>query len=231
MEFDRKLVAEEPESSWSENTTPSSDDIEEIVRQEDNRPRPPFRDLGNLPRYMRPAIRRRLNIEERVCRENNITKTYHVTTLDMRGSMDGSDASSTSNLTIVTPATSSCTDPWSSSGFVEEEGDVNWDDQDEDMLLVPKLEPVDDDVDMADMKESSVPDTPSASTSPVTTKRPRGRPRKHPKINPDSVGKVAKGRSKTGCITCRKRKKKCDEAKPGCKLDLYGTDIHQFEQC
>ncbi|MBE3049661.1 Zn(II)2Cys6 transcription factor [Candidatus Bathyarchaeota archaeon] len=48
-------------------------------------------------------------------------------------------------------------------------------------------------------------------------KRPRGRPRKHP-ITPvvDAI-KSAKGRSKTGCITCRKRKKKCDEAKPRCK--------------
>jgi hypothetical protein len=149
---------------------------------------------------------------------------YHVATLEMRRSMEGSDASSTSNLTIVTSATSSCTDPWSSSGFVEEERDVNWDDQDEDMLLVPKLEPVDDDVDMTGMKDSAVPETPSASTSPVTTKRPRGRPRKYPKVNPDSAVKVAKGRSKTGCITCRKRKKKCDEAKPGCELDFIGRD-------
>jgi hypothetical protein len=27
-------------------------------------------------------------------------------------------------------------------------------------------------------------------------------------------------RTKTGCLTCRKRKKKCDEAKPECKLSL-----------
>jgi hypothetical protein len=230
MEFDRKLAAEEPESSWSENTTPGSDDIEEIVRHEDDRPRPPSKDLGTLPRYIRPAIRRRLNIEERLCRGENITKTFTVTTLDMRRSMEGSDASSSSNVTIVTSANSSCTDPWSSSGFVQEEGDVSWDDQDEDMLLVPKLEPVDDDVDMSDMKESTVPETPSASTSPVTTKRPRGRPRKHPKL-PDTVPKAAKGRSKTGCITCRKRKKKCDEAKPGCKLDIYGTGTPSYDLC
>ena len=172
---------------------------------------------------MRPAIRRRLNIEERVERGENTTR-YHVATLEMRRSMEGSDASSTSNLTIVTSATSSCTDPWSSSGFVEEERDVNWEDQDEDMLLLPKLEPLDDDVDMTGVKDNAVPETPSASTSPVTTKRPRGRPRKHPKVNPDSVVKVAKGRSKTGCITCRKRKKKCDEAKPGCELNSIGGD-------
>ena len=218
MELDRKLVAEEPESSWSEDTTPGSDDIEEIVRREDDRLRIPTKGVGSFPRFIRPPIRRRLNIEERVERGANITNIYHVATLKMRRSMEGSDASSTSNLTIVTSATSSCTDPWSSSGHVEEERDINWDDQDEDMLLVPKLEPLDDDVDMANMKDSAVPETPSMSTSPVTTKRPRGRPRKHPKVSQDSVTKAPKGRSKTGCITCRKRKKKCDEAKPGCEL-------------
>jgi hypothetical protein len=227
MELDRKPAAEEPESSWSENTTPDSDSIEEIVRHEDYRPQIqiPSKDVGSLARFMRPAIRRRLDLRERVGRGETITKTFHVTKLDMRRSMEGSDASSTSNLTIITSANSSCTDPWSSS-FVEEEQDATWDDQDEDMLLVPKLEPIDDDdVDMTGVKESTVPETPSASTSPVTTKRPRGRPRKHPKVNPDLVVKVPKGRSKTGCITCRKRKKKCDEAKPGCELDVAGKKL------
>jgi hypothetical protein len=226
MELDRNLADEEPDASWSENTTPGSDDIEEIVRQEDDPPRPRSKNLGTFPRYVRPAIRRRLNIEERTGRGHNITKSFTITTLDMRRSTEGSEASSSSNFTMVTSATSSCTDPCSPSGFVEER-DVNGDHQDEDtqededMLLVPKLEPVEDDVDMSEMKESTVPETPSASStspaSPVTTKRPRGRPRKHPKVNPDSVLKIAKGRSKTGCITCRKRKKKCDEAKPGCE--------------
>jgi hypothetical protein len=89
--------------------------------------------------------------------------------------------------------------------------------------LVPKLEPVDD-IDMADLsdvKESIVPETPETSSSistPAQVKRPRGRPRKHPKPSPEALAKVAKGRSKTGCITCRRRKKKCDETKPGCKF-------------
>ena len=247
MDCGQTLAAEEPESSWSENTTPDSDDIEEIVRQQDDRdddhhehdiyrPRPPpSKDLASYPRYMRPAIRRRLNTGERADRSSS--GGYHVATVEVRRSMDGSEgssaASNTSNLTIVTASSaSSCTDPYSSSGFVEEEHDepepemepreLNWDDPDEDMLLVPKLEPLDDDdVDMADVsvRDGAVPETPSqsASTSPVAAKRPRGRPRKHPKVSPDSVVKTAKGRSKTGCITCRKRKKKCDEAKPGCE--------------
>lgn len=136
--------------------------------------------------------------------------------------MDGSE-SSASALTMITSATSSCTDPWSSSGgFVEEEeddGEINWD-QEDDVVVVPKLEPVEDDVDMADfseVKEPIIPETPSTASTPALTKRPRGRPRKHPKPSPEAQAKVAKGRSKTGCITCRKRKKKCDEAKPGCE--------------
>ena len=144
----------------------------------------------------------------------------------------GSDGSSSSSaITVITSAASSCTtDPWSGSsrGFVEEDerdtqdGEMNWDrerlqDEDEDMMLVPKLEPLDDDLDMAHVQE--IPPTPSTtSRSPMQAKRPRGRPRKHPVPAPESVSKVTKGRSKTGCITCRKRKKKCDEAKPRCEL-------------
>ena len=50
-------------------------------------------------------------------------------------------------------------------------------------------------------------------------KRPRGRPRKQPLLSPDVQIRIAKGRSKTGCITCRRRKKKCDETKPHCTSD------------
>ena len=44
--------------------------------------------------------------------------------------------------------------------------------------------------------------------------RRRGRPRKHPVVEQK---KVAHPRSKTGCGTCRRRKKKCDEGKPSCR--------------
>ncbi|KAJ5095584.1 hypothetical protein NUU61_004940 [Penicillium alfredii] len=50
----------------------------------------------------------------------------------------------------------------------------------------------------------------------VAVPRKRGRPRKHPLPVPGGQAKVTKGRSKTGCITCRRRKKKCDETKPAC---------------
>lgn len=149
------------------------------------------------------------------------------TTMDSRRSMEGSDISCSSNLTMATSATSSNGEPWSSTGFVEDEDDADaddyrWDDQDNEVdEVVPKLEPLDD-VDMADfspasdVKDNILPETPSTDSTPALVKRPRGRPRKHPKPSPETLAKVAKGRSKTGCITCRRRKKKCDETKPGC---------------
>lgn len=63
----------------------------------------------------------------------------------------------------------------------------------------------------------------SLITVPTTpTGRKRGRPPKpKPEVEPES--KRSKNRSKTGCKTCRSRKKKCDEVKPRCK---FGNTIH-----
>lgn len=55
----------------------------------------------------------------------------------------------------------------------------------------------------------------SASPPELPIKRGRGRPRKHPiALQPET--KLKGGRTKTGCVTCRRRKKKCDEARPEC---------------
>jgi hypothetical protein len=110
----------------------------------------------------------------------------------------------TVRFTMVSSATSSNRDPWSSSGWVEEEDDGD---------IVPKTELIDDVADFLDTKESEA----TSSTPIVQVKQPRGRPRKHPKPTAETMAKVAKGRPKTGCITCRRRKKKCDETKPSCK--------------
>ena len=58
----------------------------------------------------------------------------------------------------------------------------------------------------------SIHDLASPTEAPAQ-KRKRGRPRKHPVI----PIKPKNGRSRTGCITCRRRKKKCDETKPECE--------------
>lgn len=89
--------------------------------------------------------------------------------------------------------------------------------------ITPKVEELEDD-DMLDAKIESPPDNQRNREEEITqtpngtiARRPRGRPRKHPKTPPTNLGKPPKGRSKTGCITCRRRKKKCDEAKPACQ--------------
>lgn len=47
--------------------------------------------------------------------------------------------------------------------------------------------------------------------------RRRGRPRKEPSSSQDEARRETKNRTKTGCVTCRKRKKKCTEEKPACQ--------------
>lgn len=108
--------------------------------------------------------------------------------------------------------------------------DMNWehsaDDGSGSGSAVLKIELVDDDsFCMEDVQEAprttSVPRSDRVSSGQPKTKRPRGRPRKHPLTSQVANSKVTKGRSKTGCITCRKRKKKCDEAKPRCENGLW----------
>ncbi|EON98886.1 putative c6 transcription factor protein [Phaeoacremonium minimum UCRPA7] len=97
--------------------------------------------------------------------------------------------------------------------------DIHWEQGSDDVLTTLKDEPLDDDFRLEDIKEAPLTPVPSSngpSSAQPKAKRPRGRPRKHPLTPIVPTNKVTKGRSKTGCITCRKRKKKCDEAKPRC---------------
>lgn len=103
--------------------------------------------------------------------------------------------------------------------------DMQWESAETDHMHIPKLEPIDeDDFRLEDLKEA--PAHPEAHGEAEMlpqskVKRPRGRPRKISVIPASaSASKMNKGRSKTGCITCRKRKKKCDEAKPRCKRNI-----------
>jgi len=230
--MDKSSVQDAPEYSWSENTTPASDQTEEEI-EDIVRPKPPRRSreaFGSRGRFMRPPIRRRVHPDDYKVSVTTCQQPLNFPMLDLRASMEGSDVSSSSAITIITSATSSCTDPWSSPGFVEdeevEEMEVEVEvETDDGFLLEPKLEPEDDDVNMDNVQENSAENMQSVSTTPVTGKRPRGRPRKHPKPLPEDKAKVTKGRSKTGCLTCRRRKKKCDETKPGCEP----SSIHSHE--
>lgn len=125
-------------------------------------------------------------------------------------------------------ASSSITDSWSmvyedtedcNTAHDMDDQDAHWEHGSDDELAVPKVEPMDEDVRLDEITEAPPTPVPS-NTSPTSAqpkpKRPRGRPRKHPLAPIVATNKITKGRSKTGCLTCRKRKKKCDEAKPRC---------------
>ncbi|KAF2272141.1 uncharacterized protein EI97DRAFT_462241 [Westerdykella ornata] len=81
--------------------------------------------------------------------------------------------------------------------------------------VLPKVEELE--LSLSDIKSEVAADAlPISPTEPVRVRRARGRPRIHPQRSP-TTSSSAKARSKTGCITCRKRKKKCDETKPFCQ--------------
>ena len=149
--------------------------------------------------------------------------------IDRHGCPSAGSSSSAAPTMVHSTSSTSSNDSWSSLDYVDPDdvtggnfdSDIHWDQDSDDVLTVPKMEPLDeDDFRMEDVKEA--PLTPVASTNAPPPaqpkiKRPRGRPRKHPLTPVATTNKVTKGRSKTGCITCRKRKKKCDEAKPRCE--------------
>lgn len=98
----------------------------------------------------------------------------------------------------------------SSSPEVHHDSVITPDSEDDGFSVAPKLEDVDEDqpVDAEDAKPHVNEDG-----TPVPVPRKRGRPRKHPAAEQKKSTHV---RSKTGCWTCRRRKKKCDETKPSC---------------
>ena len=130
-----------------------------------------------------------------------------------------------SSISTIVPSVGSSLNESGTNGMEEQMENASfedtWDQDTDDILKMPKLEPPEDELSLdlvAATPDGGGPATQTDSSTPeLKQKRPRGRPRKHP-ITPVAVAsKITKGRSKTGCITCRKRKKKCDEAKPRCK--------------
>ncbi|KAF2201212.1 hypothetical protein GQ43DRAFT_431835 [Delitschia confertaspora ATCC 74209] len=82
--------------------------------------------------------------------------------------------------------------------------------------IVPKIEDLEVDINDVKTVPSLIEDIPPISPTRIEKKRPRGRPRKHPQVSPSATTRPPNSRCKTGCQTCRKRKKKCDERKPTC---------------
>lgn len=110
---------------------------------------------------------------------------------------------------MIHSAASSSAHSWSTSfsqstsEAEDADQDVHWEQDSDDVLLAAKNEPLEDDVfRIDDLKEASrttpVPESRAAHSLQTKTKRPRGRPRKHPITPVVSSAKTAKGRSKTG---------------------------------
>lgn len=132
---------------------------------------------------------------------------------------------SSSALAMMNSAPSSCAESWPEAHADIDEGDpdMSWEKDSDDAEAIPKIEPMDEDFNFDALKHTPLaPSAPAETSASLQTKqkRPRGRPRKHPLTPVISNAKITKGRSKTGCITCRKRKKKCDEAKPRCESEF-----------
>lgn len=213
MESTSTWQHEPVDPSWSEETTPSSSEvIEEVFRNV--RPTPPPK-----PRVHRSVQRRRPREGIRDTRMPQGIVDLNLKPL--HAGLQNHDSAPTTSFAFVTAA-SPLPHLWNGTGFILEEEDemdvTREESEDLDSLLEPKIESPDNEVLMDDLQEAGVPTRVGNSSSSSLTKRPRGRPRKHPVQSLESLAKVAKGRSKTGCITCRKRKKKCDEAKPRCKF-------------
>ena len=97
--------------------------------------------------------------------------------------------------------------------------------EDDDRIRIPKLGLADgNDLEELNSCLSPISQLRPAVESPL--KKPRGRPRKPPCIVINPALKSTKARSKTGCVTCRLRKKKCDEAKPTCTSFVSATVSH-----
>ena len=82
-------------------------------------------------------------------------------------------------------------------------------DEDGSPSVVPKVEELDE----SPLSEIAEAKPVVADQVTLPGPRKRGRPRKNPIVEQK---KIAHARSKTGCGTCRRRKKKCDETKPAC---------------
>ncbi|KAI9746002.1 MAG: hypothetical protein M1818_000683 [Claussenomyces sp. TS43310] len=212
---------DESDRAWPETPTSATDELIDSLRQRS----PPL----STARILSVPLLRHLPQEQRA--DAHAPKSFHNFSFSpSQRSVDTerhySDASSCSAFTFATSSSAS-TDPWSTSGFVESEEIKMEDDnadaselateapEESEVLLEPKPESPENSMSLADVEMAETRPGDVAGSS-VRIKRPRGRPRKHPGPSPESLAKVAKGRSKTGCITCRKRKKKCDEAKPRC---------------
>jgi hypothetical protein len=228
MDYHLSGVSDDGELSWSDSRSTGSDDAQSLMLADS-----PLEWIGqaaqahNLPATVvsAPVLNQMPHTGQLSPVSNKMD--FHGHANDDGGFVEVS--SGCSPAMILHSASVSSTDSWAmdyvdsdDTGAADNTGmeaEYQWEQGSDDVLTVPKLEPLDeDDVRLDDVKEapSVLLAVDGAIPGPGKVKRPRGRPRKHP-LAPVVTAKITKGRSKTGCLTCRKRKKKCDEAKPRCE--------------
>ena len=134
-------------------------------------------------------------------KDDLVTAVLEIDT-SFRATFDRSSNSSMSNSTL------------GSEAFLSSEAEEDID-SDDDLSMEPKLEE-DESTLIESIKRLDESESPEEKYEGSSKKR-RGRPKKVSSPSSTSANKIAKGRSKTGCITCRRRKKKCDETKPECE--------------
>ena len=134
----------------------------------------------------------------------------------MFSAIDYSSASSMSASTMASELASSSSDSDGEDAINEPDPDVVPKTEDDEETYIEEIKRV---------ESSESPDIKADGLKRNATnpKKRRGRPRKNPPSPANSMAKVAKGRSKTGCLTCRRRKKKCDEGKPACTYSSGGA--------
>lgn len=229
MDYPLPVVSDDGDLSWSDSHSMDSDDGQ------------PMMVPNHSPSWMDhlPSSAASMSVSSTMSISHTGQLSPISNGMDIPGAQADGSSGHSSTPTMIHSAASSSTDSWGMDYVESDELDdmddiagignsgmdaeIHWEQAEDDLLTIPKLEPLDDDeLLLGALKEAPATFLPAdgAVEVPVKVKRPRGRPRKHPLPPIVATNKITKGRSKTGCITCRKRKKKCDEAKPRCKSSL-----------
>src|ERR1700712_3454540 len=109
----RRVLAAQRVFPLSLHSPSSDDDVEDVPRH------------STIRSTIAPSTRIYTPVRRRMHPEKGFSELFQMveisTTLDSRQSVDGSDSSCASALTMATSASSTSTNPWSASGFEEDE--------------------------------------------------------------------------------------------------------------
>lgn len=226
---------EEPGTSWSEDTTPGSDELESLEEIVRHRTPAPGSTKSSIRVQRQPVVRKSRTTTSKLPGPGipRTVNDYEFSPI-APATHWSLEENNLMTLNYATVKSTSAVQSWDSGYVLGEEMDDDTESIDGNIGGMDEFHGhTPGNMDMSDLKvespdnvllgnmqeaDSTISASGQSSISPPQMKRPRGRPRKHPIQAADTGGKKPNGRSKTGCRTCRRRKKKCDEAKPHCKL-------------